>query len=221
MDKPIRLTFKGEVESYSAISGEWHLDKSRDPREFIPLTMTPAATESLTALKPTCVNAIAHSLRQFFTEQKSNLSDLTPDTPDATAVLESNWLNVYYNALYTLGIKANSFNAYTTEAVFWYGFVYLLSSQFALADLNTIMDSTWWDKVVCHMWCHMSDDCTFTYNNWLSLVQAIRDDTTLGDAQEWLRLACILVGRKGLTNLGYLKVNDNDISDPGTDCDCG
>jgi hypothetical protein len=167
----------------------------------------------LGALKETCANAIVHNLRRCATDTQSSVG----------SVLEDGWTTVYFTPIYNIGVKAN-FDVYN-EKNMADSMSYMLAREFFLytdtpAEFLALMDTTFWDKVVCHMWCHMSDDCTFTYTNWLSLVQAIRDDATLGDPQEWLRLMCILLGRKGLTNLGFLKINDTDVLDPETDCEC-
>lgn len=215
-DKPIRLSAIGEVESYNAAFDVWNVDVGCDPREMIPLGLPPSVPGSLSALKPTCVNAIAKSIKLFSTQQLAGvLGDLEP----------YGWMNTFYplgEFSTRAGFEADLAQGYVRwNDVFYSTIAWRIGAEFWVNDLSSAFDSTFWVKVVCHMWCYMSDDCTFTYANWLALVQAINDDTTLGAAQEWLRLLCIFLGRKGLTNLGFLKLNDTDVLDPATDCACG
>lgn len=208
--RPIRLTFSGEVESYDWQVAQWIRDLSRDPRELIPLSYPPAADAYLYLQKTTCANAIAHQLKYAKDQQLANIG---------TAALEGGgWVNAWF-ALQETGWRAG---IDVQKEAFFFNPLFLNSAEFftSITDPETTFSTTFWDKVVCHMWCHMSDDCTFTYENWLALIQAIFDDSTLGDAQQWLKLMVILLGRKGLTNLGFLKVNDSDVLDPATDCVC-
>jgi len=215
-DRPIRLTFTGEVESYNPSSRQWIPDLSRDPREYISLGMPPAASAGLSAFKTTCANAITHQLRQSALNQGSvswsggTQQDIEPSTWDTTFYSISNIVSRSGRDLYAVTDGSNIFfhHTYLITAEWWH-------------DLDPDdLDDTFWDKVTCHLWCFMSDDCTFTYINWQELIQAVFDDATLGDGQQWLKLMLILLGRKGLTNLGYLKINDGDVGDPGTDCEC-
>jgi len=212
MDKrPIRLTFTGEVESYNPTSRQWIKDLSRDPREFIPLSMPPAVPESLTSLKATCANSIAHQLKATLSRMIANAGDTSEPEPN-------NWNQTWYE-ISAFG-QRYGFDLYNTDG-FGFNLGFLITGQLFQVDLSGFpADDTFWDKVVCHAWCFMSDDCTFSYVNWQEMIQAIRDDVSLGDGQEWLRLMIVLIGRKGLTNLGYLKINDTDVLDPGTDCEC-
>lgn len=209
-ERPIRLTFAGEVESYDWQSAQWIRDLSRDPRELASLTYPPAADAYLSTKKTTCANAVTHQLKAQLKAQNSIAGDTS------TVAIDDAWDAVFYQCA-ALAQRA----AIDPYQPVWNPLIHLIVAEFWLVDLSAFPEnSTFWEKVTCHMWCHMSDNCTFTYENWLALIQAIFDDSTLGDAQQWLKLMVILLGRKGLTNLGFLKVNDNDVLDPATDCTC-
>lgn len=219
-ERPIRLTEAGEVESQHPDTGDWLLDRTRDPREHIPLGFPPAFPESITAFKTACANAVIHNLKAFQASYSLNISsdDIEPFSwnDSVTAVM-------YYAP--RANIAANNTSSQGGLAdIFYSNLAYLLGAELFIAGGRTAFDAlftaTIWQKMVCHIWCAMSDDCTISYANWLDLVQAIYDDATLGDGQQWLRLMMVFLGRKGLTNLGYLKINDLDVLDPATDCTC-
>lgn len=198
-DRPIRLTAEGLVESRHPDTGDWLLDTTRDPREFIPLNQPLEGTSTVDERKNLAGDALLRVLQENQAATAAGMADTDPITAVTAAMLDTLRIAagiVQPGDFYEVLATAAAIRMTTIDTTFFTDF------------FQNDVDNSVWGVFFCALCCHMDDDAAFSVEAW----QAAKADIlaaypTLGDnivISYWFEAVSNLIGRKGFTNGGRL-----------------
>lgn len=202
-EKMVRIDSDGVVET-STDGVTWTPDPTADPRNYVPQS-PPLPGEDGDDKRCAAANSATALFKQIQQdilakkELSAGLSDL---------------VSVVIGALLLVGIIATG------------GIFVVLATAAAVVvanvDAETFGDAftdTVWEQFACILYCRVSDNGTFTKDNW-NLVQDDIDEQIGGLAGNWLNDMLQANGAIGLSNAASLgMVNDPEVDCEG--CECG
>lgn len=205
-ERPVRLTWDGEVESYDWQTTQWILDKSRDQREFITL-MPPFSDYEVSSglAKSIGANAIVHQIKHLV----DNLAFANAIGADDTA----------QTLAYNFYVFANhaGFEMYAND--FFTALAFPINSEISTnSNIPDDFTETYWKWLMCEIYCKMDNDGSLSYANWKALLGVLFDASDNVSAG-FTRRVFIWLGRKALTNLARLRIPEY-VYDPSVECTC-